>query len=308
MGNKPPNINQEQWSSIANAARRVAQNPTVQKGVKSATPFVKKYMPYATAKSFGLWTIGPPALFMAWRAGQVLFGLAPRKCGVFTMGAGSPGRDICIARFRIQGLTKQLQSLKQLLSIARTKGSTKEQIQSLEQKIASTESKLAHYNMKIKQTLGKQAAQSQKQYQNTQQMASREQKEEVVQEIIPFILPVIGTAFSIFVGVAIDAVTFRMWRTLKAAFDQATRRCGIYKRDEEHDLCISKVRLAISQKQMVILQKAMTQCPHNRNPVKCKQKLDEEIIKLREKIQLYSDNIVGLQNQIQQKKAAGAMK
>ena len=307
MEDKTPSIKQEQLSKIVQTARSygsrfAAANP-------KTAQFITKNLPYANMKALGLWTLGPPALFLSWRAGQVLFGLAPRKCGVFVLGPGSPGRDVCVSRYRIQGLTKQHQALKQLLSIARTKGATQEQIKSLEEKIASTESKIAHYNMKIKQLLGKQAAQSQTMYRQTNKMASQtREQQEPINEIIPIVAPLAGLAFAIVAGVFVDAITFRMWRTLKMMFDQATRKCGIYKRDEEHDLCVSKERLKILKQQYAILQKAMNMCPKNRNPVKCKEKLDKEIVKIREKIQLYTDNITALQNVAQQKRAMEAQR
>lgn len=60
---------------------------------------------------------------------------------------------------------------------------------------------------------------------------------------------------------------------------------------EEKELCILKKRIKSLSKRLILLNKLSFRCKHSKDPLKCKIRLDEEMLKIREKIRIESTRI-----------------
>ena len=222
-----------------------------------------------TPKSFAIWTLGPPALFGAFRLAQRMTGAAPTKCGTFTKG---PGREVCMARFKMNAEKQKLQVYTQLLASASSSGkATPQQLQSIKDNIEKSKSKVNHYTLQIKETLG---------------------EEEQIKESA-----LVGFAASMIAGAIVSKAMFIAWRTSAAAFNSASRKCGVYSNGIDRDLCMNTIKLNALKQQFMILQKVLATCPKQKNPEKCNIDSRKRMEKLKGKIQLHQDNVTAYTNQ-----------
>ena len=64
------------------------------------------------------------------------------------------------------------------------------------------------------------------------------------------------------------------------------------KKGKDKEKCIIKNRIIALEKRLKFLNNSAIKCNYSKNPVKCKDKLDEEMLKIRERIRNYSNNIM----------------
>jgi len=264
------------------AARRTAAYFSPRTVAKELAPKAVATTAKAAAKASISWYLAlVPGAWTAWRLAQAMFSQAARKCGVFSAG---PGRKLCILREKIRALEQQIRLLKAARTQCSSKAANPEVCRSqLDAKIQELESKLLSLQM---------------QKQSTEALP---ESTTVVDEGI--------AALGLFVlfGLVVDKILFLAWRTLRAAFDKDLRRCGIYKDTDEHKLCVYTARLKFLRSKASFFMRLMRECPKQKDPDKCREKLRKKIQELQPQIQRQLDNISVVKRQIQDKKAAEAI-
>jgi len=216
-----------------------------------------------------------PAAFASWKAANVMFSKAARKCGGFKK--STPGFKVCVAREKIKALNQKLVIAKKMLagcSTAKKPDICKEKF-SIE--IEKAKNRIEINQNKIKEILGEQ--------QNIDEQGA-----------------IIGLAAAIAVGMVVDKAIFTINRSVQAMFSQAVRKCGVYKGGPERELCMSKIKVQILSTKLRKLNGLVVKCNQDKNPLKCKDKLDNHIQKTIRDLQIQKDNVLAYSKEVETEK------
>jgi len=236
------------------------------------------------AKVSGMWGIFYiPATILAWKAANTMFSQAVRKCGGIKK--STPGFKVCVAKERIKALEQKIVVAKKILSGCNKSKNPEICKEKFEVEIEKAKNRILINQNKIKEVLGEQ--------QN-------------LQEIVPLLVGAAGTvggvAVAIAAGMLVDKAIFATNRSVQALFNQAVRKCGVYKEGPERELCISKFKLVALTKKLSELNGLTTKCNKDKNPEKCKEKVKKHIEKTIRDIQIQKDNIIAYKKEIETKK------
>jgi len=210
-----------------------------------------------------------PAIFVSWRSAGAIISGASRKCGIF---GNSKGRTSCSCREKIKGYRKQIEILNGIKNKCNQTKDPQKCKDLIEIKIEKLENRLLIQEEKLRSIVGETTTES--------------------------ILPVIGSLGSlIMTGIIVDKAIFLSWRTASALWSESTRKCGIYKNTPQREICVSKYKLSALNKQLNILRSIFNSCGKQKNPEKCREKVEEKIKNLKIKIQKELDNISAAQKE-----------
>lgn len=191
-----------------------------------------------------------------------------------------PGKERCVHLANIKANQEKIAKLRSLQSTCSQSGDPEKcqhkikiSIRLAEMDIEEAQDKLREYKRKL-----------------------AEEGLEVQQEIVPVLVAggakaLIGMGAGIVVGQVIEKGLFAAWRMAQSMVDEASRKCGTFATGPKRDFCISKLRLASYQKKLQVLQNVLSTCPKQKNPEACRQKVSNEIEKMKEKIQIERDNV-----------------
>jgi hypothetical protein len=216
-----------------------------------------------------------PAAMASWKAANVMLSKATRKCG--GLKKNTPGFKVCVAREKIKALNQKLNVAKKMLagcSTAKNPDICKEKF-SIE--IEKAKNRIEINQNKIREILGEQ--------QNLDEQGA-----------------IIGLAAAIAVGMVVDKAIFVINRSVQAMFSQATRKCGVYKNGPERELCMSKIKVQILSTKLRKLNGLVVKCNQDKNPLKCKDKLDKHIQKTIRDLQIQKDNVTAYSKEVETEK------
>jgi hypothetical protein len=217
-----------------------------------------------------------PATILAWKAASTLFSKATRKCG--GMRSSTPGFKVCVSRERIKALKQKVALCDKLLSGchgAKDPELCKEKWGIQKEKALN---RIEIEQGKISTILG-----------------GVTEQQEHLQE---FIGTVGGLAVMIGTGMIVDKLLFFMQRTAQGMFRKAVRQCGTYEDSPKRNLCMAKAKLAIEDSKARKLMDIVIKCNQEKDPIKCKEKLQKHIEKANREIQIAKDNIASYKNEI----------
>ncbi len=254
-------------------------------GAKQIAPLASKQaakkFAVGTTKMTLKWTLlFTPALWAAWRTATALFSKAYVRCGTFSLG---PGRKLCIIREKTKALRMKITVLEQ----ARGQCSTKTSDSSACTQIINDEINKIRLKIDNLQT----------QYETLTGMALKES--ETLQELLPFVLTILGS-------IVVDKALFLAWRSVRSLFDSDLRKCGTYKNSEEYKVCIYTAKLRSLLQQYNLLKRAREQCINQKLPLKCRNKVDNHLNKLKLQVQRMRDNLLVSRKALADKKALEA--
>lgn len=225
----------------------------------------------ASGVAFGvLWM---PAALASWKAANVMFSQATRKCGGFKK--STPGFKVCVAREKIKALTQKITIAKKMLagcSTAKNPDICKEKF-SIE--IEKAKNRIEINKNKIAEILGEQ--------------------QNLDEQVAAFA----GLAASVAVGMFVDKAIFAINRSVQSMFSQAVRKCGVYKSGPERELCMSKIKVQILSTKLGKLNGLIAKCNQDKNPLKCKAKLDKHLQKTIRDLQIQKDNVTAYTKELE---------
>ena len=247
------------------AAMKDAEGKVLRHTTDKFGKFVVHNAKVGAGQTFGWTLLVTLGLGAAWKGLNFAFSKAYRKCG-FSKG---PGKQMCMARERINILQQKLVILNKMLvncnktsdqNSCREKGQL--EIDKVKNRIESNQNKLkeiAEESINISE----------------QKMAAA----------------AVGMATGIAAGYAMDFALKNTWRTALAIFSQASRKCGVYKTGPTRELCMSQYKLISLNKQLEVLNQMEAKCATQKNPEDCKDKVSNRIEKTNTQIQIQKDNI-----------------
>ena len=216
-----------------------------------------------------------PATILAWKAASTLFSKATRKCGGIRK--STPGFKVCVSRERIKALKQKSALCDKLLSGcsgAQNPEICKEKWEIQKQKVLN---RIDIEQGKINTILG----------------GVTEQQN--LQEFLP---TVGGLAIMIAAGTVVDKLIFYVQRTAQGIFRKSVRQCGTYEDTPKRNLCIAKAKLVVEDSKARKLMGFISKCNQDKNPERCKEKLQRHIDKSTREIQIAKDNITAYKNEI----------
>lgn len=80
------------------------------------------------------------------------------------------------------------------------------------------------------------------------------------------------------------------WRTISGLVSSKRRKCGMFRISTERDKCIDRVRIFEYQKKIEVINKAVKDCPKNKDPKRCVAKHDYALDKFQNKLKKAEDN------------------
>jgi hypothetical protein len=229
---------------------------------------------------FGVYTTSAK---LAWRAANLTFSRATRKCGGGMFKKVTPGFKVCVARERIKAFQQKISVSKNLLNRCSTAPDPKMCKEKFELEIEKAKNRIQINQNKIKQILDEQYA-------------------PIIGAAAKLGSKVAGGAISLIAASVGDKAIFTINRTGQALFSSAVRKCGVYKESTERNLCISKIKLASLNKKIIQLSGLNSKCRQDKNPQKCSMRIQKEIEKAKRDIQIEKDNIVSYKKEIELKK------
>ena len=210
------------------------------------------------------------AIPTVWKGLNFAFSQAYRKCG-FSKG---PGKQMCIARERINILQKKMIFMNKALSAcgkSRDPDTCRQQgqleIDKVKNRIESNQNKL-------------------------KDLAEPTEESVNVEEQAGAAMAVAGFAAMTIAGYAADFATQKAWRSALAIFSQASRKCGVYKTGPARDQCMSQYKLISLNKQLEILNQIASKCPTQKNPEVCREKTAKKIEDTKRQMQIQKDNVM----------------
>lgn len=236
-----------------------------------------------TGATWGLLYI--PATILAWKTANLLFSKATRKCGGIRK--STPGFKVCVARERIKALNQKMVVAKKILSGCHGAKNPDICKQKWTLEIEKAKNKININQSKINEILGEQTN---------------------LQEILPAVPLVVGTAVSIAAGMVVDKLLFFVNRSVQAMFSQAVRKCGVYKDNSQRNLCLSKMKYAALTQKLTKLMAIATKCKGDKNPEKCTMKVNKHIEKTRRDLQIQKDNITAYSKELEIEKREAQLK
>ena len=224
-----------------------------------------------------------PATIAAWKTANFMFSKATRKCGGIKK--NTPGFQVCVAKERIKALNQKIIIAKKILSGCHTAKNPDICKEKFTLEIEKAKNRIAINQNKINEILGEQ-----------QDLNLNEQ------------MWVVGLAASIAVGMVVDKAVFAINRSVQAMFSQAVRKCGTYKSGPERELCVSKIKVQILTRKMGQLNTLIVKCNKDKNPIKCKGKLDKHIQKTLRDLQIQKDNVIAYTKELETQKREEQLK
>jgi len=250
------------------------------KGVGSkALSFDEKRL-MGSAKSGILYSAAIAGAMATWKAANILFSKAVRKCG--PLKKNTPGFKVCVAKERIKSLQQKIIAGKKILASCNKSKNPEICKQKWQLEIEKCNNRIEINKNRIQDILGE----------------SRN-----VQEVLPAL--VIGAyklGLFMVLGVAVDKAIFLANRSALALFSQASKKCGIYKQGTERELCVSKIKLLSLTKQFGIYKTVLSKCGNQKDPEKCNEKVRKHIEKIVRDIKIQKDNISAYNREIAIKK------
>ena len=252
------------------------QNEQVGKVAATVGGAIGKGVVLGTKQSllFGLLIL--PAIALSWRAARAAGSQAVRKCGGIKK--STPGFKTCVSREKIKAAQEILRISQTMISKCSKSKNPEICIEKLKLEIEKAKNIIELEKNKIKEVL-----------------------DESIQEQL-------AAVTSIVVSMVVDKALFLSWRTAKAAFSSAARKCGVYSKGAAHDLCLSKIKLQALTQENAVYQKILSGCSKQKSPENCKKKMTEKIQKTQRDIQIQKDNITTYTNQLAAEKREKQMK
>lgn len=216
-----------------------------------------------------------PATILAWKAASTLFSKATRKCGGIRK--STPGFKVCVSRERIKALKQKSALSDKLLSGcsgAPNPDLCREKWEIQKQKSLN---RIEIEQGKINTILGG---------------VSEQQN---LQEFVPVVA---NLAVMIAAGTVVDKLIFFVNRTAQGVFRKSVRQCGTYEDTPQRNLCMAKAKLVVTDSKARKLMGLVTKCNDDKNPARCKEKLQGHIDKANREIQIAKDNITAYKNEI----------
>jgi hypothetical protein len=174
-----------------------------------------------------------PAALASWKAANVMFSQATRKCGGFKK--STPGFKVCVAREKIKALTQKVTIAKKMLAGCNTAKSPEICKEKFSIEIEKAKNRIEINQNKIREILGEQY--------NIDEQAG-----------------IAMLAAGIAVSMIVDKAIFAINRSVQAMFSQAVRKCGVYKSGPERDLCMSKIKVQILATKLGKLNGLVSKC------------------------------------------------
>jgi len=91
-------------------------------------------------------------------------------------------------------------------------------------------------------------------------------------------------ALSILLKPILGPALWAVYRGLRAAFSERSRRCGAFAIGSARDYCMVLVKIEHLAKTIKILQRGKEECKKRKNPQKCVQAIDKSILKTMNKL------------------------
>jgi len=226
----------------------------------------------SSAKDSLLFTAGIAAATLAWKAAKTLMSQATRKCGG-GFKTSTPGFKLCVSRERIKAYQEMIVAAKKRESICKSEDEMCKEKWNLESRKLNNRI-LAEKN-KIKEILGEQ--------------------------VNPLLTAAKWTGAMV-IGTFIDKGIFLANRTFQSAFSQALRKCGTYKDNTQHKLCMAQQKSFLLSKKLNSLNKLLLKCGQSKDSAKCEEKLQKNIDKTNRDLQIQKDNVVVYKNDIENEK------
>jgi hypothetical protein len=223
-----------------------------------------------------------PAALAAWKASNLMFSKAVRKCG--GLKKSSPGFKVCVAREKIKALTQKITIAKKMLAGCNTAKSPEMCKEKFSIEIEKAQNRIEINQNKIKETLGEQ--------QNLDEQVAQ----------------LATLAAGIAVSMVVDKAIFAINRSVQAMFSQAVRKCGVYKSGSERDLCMSKIKVQILSAKLGKLNGLVAKCNQDKNPIKCKAKMDKHLQKTIRDLQIQKDNVTAYKKELETEKREEQLK
>jgi hypothetical protein len=223
-----------------------------------------------------------PAALASWKAANVMFSQATRKCG--GLKKSSPGFKVCVAREKIKALTQKIAVAKKMLAGCNTAKSPDICKEKFSIEIEKAQNRIEINQNKIKETLGEQ--------QSLEEQAAQ----------------LATLAVGIAVSMVVDKAIFAINRSVQATFSQAVRKCGVYKSGPERDLCMSKIKVQVLSAKLGKLNGLVAKCNQDKNPIKCKAKLDNHLQKTIRDLQIQKDNVTAYTKELETEKREEQLK
>ena len=237
----------------------------------------------SNVKSSLEWSAGIATALIALKSGYLLFNQAARKCGGGVFKKQTPGFKICVVKEQNVALQSQINAYTQIL----LKCSSNENPTACKQKynieIEKAKNKIEINQNKIKQLSG-------------------------LEEQLGFLMTAGKFAAGMGIMMAADKAVFLANRTFLAMFNQASRKCGVYKDGPERSLCIAKSKVPLLITKLSKLKSIEVGCNKEKDPIKCKEKINKQIQKIIQEIKIEKDNVVSFTNEAEAKKREDQLK
>lgn len=247
----------------------------------------------SNTRSMFYFTIGIAAITTYIKSLNALFSKATQKCGGRIIKKHTPGFKICVAKERIKILQQQIEQYKKIL----LKCNLHKNPELCKQKYTLQIEKLKN-RIEVNQNTIK-------------SLTGVEENYNIQHEIAPLALAgsaagfVASTAIGIAIGMAIDKAVRIAGRTAQASFDEATRKCGIYKESNaERNICVSKFKLIALTKKLATLNSLLGKCSKEKKDKqeKCREKVMKHIEKTNRDIQILKDDIIVYTKELENEK------
>jgi hypothetical protein len=93
------------------------------------------------------------------------------------------------------------------------------------------------------------------------------------------------------VSLAVTTTIWRMYRHIRGAVDEKSRRCGTYSIGSDRKACLLTVKMDEANELVKMLQKGIGDCSKQKDPSKCKAKFKQAIIKQKEKAEKFKTKL-----------------
>lgn len=257
--------------------------------IGKAVPFIKKTAMPFVGKNIGsgvTWALGLAAATTAIKVINASLSKATRNCGSRFFKKHTPGFKICVARERIKALQQQLGVYNNLLTKCGQHKNPDLCKQKYEIQIEKCKNKILINQEKIKQILGEQ--------QNISEISGA-----MIGTAVKGVGKLAAAAASLAIMMSVDKAIFLLNRTVQASFSKTARKCGIYKDNNERNICISKTKLNILNMKLSKLKGISNDCNKERNVLKCKEKVNKHILKTQRDIQILKDSLTAYKNELE---------
>lgn len=271
-------VNLDEYLSFLHEGIPPGTLATVGKIVKPLGKIVSK-----SAANAAVWTAGIASATAGLKLLKLSLSGAARKCGAGVLKKETPGVKICIAKERINILQQEIRIYENILSKCNNNENPELCKQKFSLKIEKAKNKVLINQDRIKQIEG-------------------------LEEQLQMLGKVGVAALGLATMMATDKAVFLLNRTFLAAISKEVRKCGIYTDGPERNLCIAKARLPALMSKLEKLKSISTKCNNEKDPIKCREKIEKQIEKTKQEIQITKDSIISYKNEVQIKKREDMLK